>query len=128
MGMSDATGRKALSSASVAAPGAEAGAGGNDALTDLEFGAGANRVNDSDALKASKVGQLGQLAVGSRNDIEVSGVDGRRLKLDGHLAGGGGSSRHVNLGERRAPISELRDSNPLTARRGKRTGKKGASA
>jgi hypothetical protein len=42
----------------MAAPRAETGVGGNNALADLELGTGANRINNGNAFKACKMGQL----------------------------------------------------------------------
>ena len=73
----------------MAAPRTETGVGGNDALANLELGTSADGINNGNAFKAGKMGQLGQLAVSSRNHVKVGGVDGRSLELDRHLAGGG---------------------------------------
>lgn len=42
----------------MAAPRAETGVRGNNALADLELGTGANRINNGNAFKACKMGQL----------------------------------------------------------------------
>lgn len=91
---------RALFSHGVAAPGAETGAGGDHTLANLELGADTNGIDDGNTFKSREVGQFGQVAVGSRNHVEIGWVDRGRLKLDGHLASGGSGGWYFNLGER----------------------------